>query len=81
MSEIAIIADTKSTRFAQCRSCGARIQWAETVNGKRIPFDGEIVVLRSQGSPLEGRTIEYVDAKQNHFVTCPHREQWKREHL
>jgi hypothetical protein len=26
-------------RQSTCRSCGEEIVWAETVNGKRVPFD------------------------------------------
>lgn len=66
----------------RCRTCGASITWAELTSGKRHPFDGEIVVLRTQGSILEGdgRVIEEVDLSvtSSHFATCPDADQHRR---
>ncbi len=63
-----------------CRSCGAPIEWAELTSGKRHPFDGEIVPVRTQGSILEGRVIEEVDTSisHSHFETCPDAKRWRR---
>jgi hypothetical protein len=63
-----------------CRSCGASIEWAELVSGKRHPFDAPIVAMRSQGSILDGRVIEHVDtdASPTHFASCPQGKQWSR---
>jgi hypothetical protein len=78
MPEIAIYQDSKGP--GRCRSCGARIEWAETERGKRVPFDGEIVATRSQGNPITGRVIEYVDTgvTPSHFETCPDAKTWRR---
>jgi hypothetical protein len=78
MSEIAIYQDSKGK--GRCRSCGASIEWAETLRGKRMPFDGTIVATRTQGSPIEGRVIEYVDTTvtPSHFATCPEAKAWRR---
>lgn len=78
MAEVAIYADTKGK--GRCRSCGAAVEWAETTQGKRIPFDGEVVAARSQGSPITGRVIEYVDTSVSptHFQTCPDAGQWRK---
>jgi hypothetical protein len=76
---IEIFADSKGP--GRCRSCGAAITWAETRRGKRMPFDGEIVPLRTQGSVLEGdRVIEVVDTDvtPSHFQTCPDAKQWRK---
>jgi len=64
-----------------CRSCGAGITWAELVSGKRHPFDGEIVPVRTQGSILDGRVIEDVDTSitASHFATCPDAKDWRRK--
>lgn len=66
-----------------CRSWGARIEWAETVKGKkRMPFDPPIVAVRTQGSILEGdgRAIEIVDTTvtASHFETCPDAKRWRK---
>lgn len=63
-----------------CRSCGAAIEWAELTSGKRHPFDAPIVVVRSQGSVLEGRVIEHIDTavSASHFATCPDANDWRR---
>ncbi len=78
MATIAIFADGQNK--GTCRSCGAPITWAETTQGKRIPFDGEIVAVRSAGSPLAGRVIQYVDTEvtKPHFATCPDSKDWRR---
>lgn len=76
--EIAIYQDSKGK--GQCRSCGAPVEWAETVRGKRMPFDGETVALRTQGNPITGRVIEYVDTTvtPSHFQTCPDAADWRK---
>ena len=63
-----------------CRSCAAPITWAELTSGKRMPFDGEIVVVRTQGSILDGRVIEEVDTDitPSHFQTCPQAKDWRK---
>lgn len=62
-----------------CRSCGASIEWAELVSGKRHPFDGEIMPVRTQGNILQGRVIEEVDTgiTSSHFATCPDAKDWR----
>ena len=78
MTPIAIYADSR--RPGQCRSCGAPIEWAETVaTGKAMPFDPPIVALRQQSSMLEsGRAVEWVDGGTTHFATCPDGAAWRR---
>lgn len=70
-----------SRNFGTCRSCGGRIEWAELISGKRHPFDGEIVVSRTQGNILDGgRVIEEVDTdvSPSHFQRCPDAKAWRR---
>lgn len=57
-----------------CRSCGAKISWAFTETGKRIPLslaseERRLVVLREagDGTPLVGVRTTYL----SHFVDCP----------
>lgn len=79
MPEIAFYADSKGK--GRCRSCGAEIEWVETTGGKRMPFDGEIVVTRSQGNAVTGRVVEYVDTAvtPTHFQNCPDAATWRRK--
>lgn len=65
-----------------CRSCGAPVEWAELVTGKRMPFDPPIVPVRTQGNLLAGeRTVEDVDTSVtlSHFATCKDAKQWRRK--
>lgn len=74
-------------RLSPCRSCGAEIIWAETVNGKRIPLDAE---PNSEGTfdlsePIPGCTPEATYTKKgtapelmSHFATCPEAASWRR---
>lgn len=71
-----------------CKSCGAPIRWAQTVNGKAIPLDrhpvtgGNIVLSRKTGKELayvmpdgdETAELRYV----SHFATCPNAEEHRR---
>jgi len=81
MPILRIWADSKSA-LTTCRSCGASITWAELTSGKRHPFNGEIVAVRSQGSMLEGagRVMEEIDTtvSSSHFETCPDAVKWRR---
>jgi len=78
MAEIAIFQDSKGA--GTCRSCGARIVWAETTQGKRMPFDRQPVAVSAHESLLGGRMIEYVDTTVSpvHFQTCPDAKKWRR---
>lgn len=64
--------------MSACRSCGARVRWVKTVNGKPMPLDpqpsarGNIIVVDG--------IAKYVPVDDNatfgtrfvsHFATCP----------
>jgi hypothetical protein len=74
----------------RCQSCAARIVWAVTERGKRMPVDaephpaGNITLL-----PLpDGGATAHVLGKfesaggaprhRSHFVTCPQSSDWRR---
>jgi hypothetical protein len=72
-----IWSDTRG--FGPCRSCGARLEWAELVKGgKRMPFNSPIVALKTRHDPDTGRVIETVDLSTNHFANCPQGKEWSR---
>ena len=78
MALIHIYADTRGR--SACKSCQAPIEWAENVaTGKKIPFDGEIVPVRSYNDD-DHRLIEVVDTAvtTSHFATCPDAKDWRR---
>ena len=80
MPELAIYQDSKGK--GTCRSCGAPIEWAELVSsGKRMPFDGKIVAVRSQANVLDDRVIEFVDTSVSptHWSSCPQAKAWSRK--
>lgn len=68
--------DTKGK--AECRSCHAKITWFELVSGKRHPFDGEPVYLRTHTDD-SGRLIGHIDRADSHFATCPQSREWSRK--
>jgi hypothetical protein len=47
---------------AECKGCGAQIEWWTTTNGARIPYD-----------PQQDDDVKMVA----HFATCPKKEQFK----
>jgi hypothetical protein len=63
-----------------CRSCGAAIEWAQLVTGKRIPFDPPVVVRVTQTALVDERTIDVVDMDftRSHFASCPDAKDWRR---
>jgi len=73
--------------MTKCRSCGAEIIWAETVNGKKIPLDAQprldgALALSPRGTvvtigpdPCPG----YDDQRfVSHFATCKDAPKWRR---
>jgi len=70
-----------SAAASVCRSCGAPIEWAITVNGRRIPLDlGE-----HEGGNLEVRAgVAYnllpppPRARRAHFATCPNADRHRK---
>lgn len=80
MAMLRIYQDSKG--MGTCRSCGAAIEWAELISGKRHPFNPPIVVLRTQGAILDGtRTIETIDGNitTSHFSSCPQAKEWRKK--
>lgn len=83
---IAVYADTRGR--GTCRGCGAAMTWAEVVaSGKRMPFTGDPVALRSENERANesallgftgGRVIEHLAFDENHWAICPARDQFKR---
>ena len=61
-----------------CRSCGAPITWIELVSGKRMPFDGELIYVRT--AQVGGRLVGEIDSSVSisHFATCPDAKDWRR---
>ena len=79
MAILKIYQDTKGP--GTCRSCGAAVEWAQLVTGKRMPFDPPIIVLRTLGNLLAlERIVEEVDSTVtlSHFATCPDAKEWRR---
>lgn len=70
--------------MSKCKSCGARIDWATTPNGKLIPLDaivvadGNIRAERPYGDTNLRATVvpQGEGDRVSHFVTCPN----AREH-
>lgn len=72
MAVIEIWQDSK--RKSRCRSCGGDVEWAVSAKtGRSMPFDGEIVSVRSQGSMLTDRVRELIDTSVSPIHECPAR--------
>ena len=76
--------------MSACRSCGARIVWAETEKGRKMPIDfypsseGTIVLRYPQGEkqPLAivgvpADAFPREDRFTSHFATCPQADEWR----
>lgn len=81
------------TTTSRCRSCGAPILWAVTVNDRRIPLNatpdpaGRVIRLQGPSDPpvvrlARGTERVTMPADQRytaHFVDCPQSEKWRRD--
>lgn len=77
---------------AVCKSCKARIRWAVTETGRRMPLDpvgvadGNVWVLRFEGgTPIVAvaRKPDDVPSSEptryrSHFSTCPEAASWRK---
>ena len=76
MPTLRIYRDTRGK--GRCRTCGAAIEWAELVSGKRMPFDGEIVAVKTEQETDRAVEVIDTDVTSSHFQTCPDAEKWRR---
>jgi hypothetical protein len=80
--------------MGRCRSCGAPIRWAVTVNGKRMPVDDQPVpdgnlVLSDPTPGAYAPVAAAFDPQQlliddpprfvSHFATCPQADQYRKD--
>lgn len=78
VTTIAVYDDTRGRGV--CRSCGAPVTWVQAVkSGKRIPFDGDVVYVRSCHDAAR-RLVGEIDptVSPSHFATCPQANAWRR---
>jgi hypothetical protein len=79
--------------MAKCKSCGARIQWWKTENGKNMPVDdpcpywspdlqGNLVVkINNQPAMVVSVPKDshlHVQATVSHFATCPNADHHRK---
>jgi hypothetical protein len=65
-----------SRNRAICRSCGARVEWAEVyASGKRMPFDQVVVIGEAS---VGGQAVQRVDLDRSHWATCPDAAKWRQ---
>ena len=77
MSMLAVYDDTKGR--GECRSCHAPLTWFELKSGKRHPFDGEPVYVRTEHEPATMRLVGWIDTASSHFATCPDAAKHRRK--
>lgn len=77
MATFDVLDDTRGG--GACRSCHAPITWFVLAkSGKRMPFDGDVVYVRTRHE--DGRLVGVVDGSINpsHFATCAQADSWRR---
>lgn len=71
-------------KAGKCRSCGARVVWAVTEHGRRMPLDAEPVaggtftLTTSRGELVATSTPGVELGYVSHFATCPQAGAWRR---
>ena len=78
MPTMKVLDDTRGK--GTCQSCGAAITWFELTSGKRHPFDGEPVYVRTEQNE-DGRLVGVIDISMDcsHFATCSDAAKWRRK--
>jgi hypothetical protein len=73
--------------FGNCRSCGARVLWATSKSGARIPLNdgpresgGNIRLdYDGNGGPVASVVHPGMGSYVSHFATCPQAEKWRKK--
>jgi len=79
MALLKVWAETKGAK--PCGSCGAAMTFYQMVkSGRKNPFDGDPVFVKTETDPESGRLIGVIDGTINpsHFATCPQSKNWRR---
>lgn len=63
---------------AQCRGCGAAIEWFETLSSKKMPVNAGAVPRKSETDPATRRVIEFYASADAHWNSCSARSQFAR---
>jgi hypothetical protein len=71
---IRLFEDSKQSGI--CRGCGARMEWFETLTGKRMPMNAGAVPRKSETHEETRRVVAFFAADDSHFTTCPDRAQF-----
>lgn len=80
MAIFQVLDSTRSS--ARCRSCNRPITWfVMAQSGRRMPFDGEVVYVKTERRDKDGLLVGFVDGSINpsHFATCDRKDQWRRQ--
>jgi len=65
-------ARSKEAIMAECKGCGAEIEWIETTEGKRMPVNPEkVVVVTQDGKVVTGQVP--------HWATCPRAADFRKK--
>lgn len=70
--------------MAQCRTCGAEIQWATTPQNRPIPLDvGDTpdgnMTLTATGVARPRASDDTSPPRRAHFATCKQADMWRRK--
>lgn len=78
------IASGDVVKVSSCRSCGARVIWTVTENGKRMPVDEAPSADGRFVLELDGHAVVAVygapapwTGYASHFATCPNAGEWR----
>ena len=84
--------DPRPLTYSTCQSCGARMLWCLTVNGRRMPLDehtvddgtGNVLIEQLHGGIIRGRVLSGGEMPHDgpayvpHHRTCPAAAEYRR---
>ena len=74
---IAVYEDTKGHGVCAGQTCGASLTWYQTLSGRRMPFTGDPVPLRSAHDAPSHRLLLFFSSDDAHWTACPDRDSFK----
>ena len=63
---------------SNCRSCGARIMWVKTKDGKNMPIEYDAELEHEFAGPKGTKPDFNPERMKSHFISCPFADEHRK---